>query len=45
MYFVKKYAEYQNKPVIVKKYDTLKIIDEHFEKKGKKFMPKLLMKM
>lgn len=44
MYFVRKYAEYLNKPVIVKKYDTLKIIDEHFEKEGEKeLMPKLLI--
>ena len=42
MYFIKKYNEYLNKPVIVKKYDTLKIIDEHFEKEGEKeLMPKL----
>lgn len=42
MYFVRKYAEYLNKPVIVKKYETLKIIDEHFEKEGEKeLMPKL----
>jgi len=42
MYFVRKYKEYLNKPVIIKKYDTLKIIDEHFEKEGdKELMPKL----
>lgn len=42
MYFVRKYKEYLNKPVIIKKYDTLKIIDEHFEKEGEKeLMPKL----
>jgi hypothetical protein len=44
MYFVRKYKEYLNKPVIIKKYDTLKIIDEHFEKEGQKeLMPKLLI--
>lgn len=42
MYFVRKYTEYLNKPVIVKKYETLKIINEHFEKEGEKeLMPKL----
>lgn len=42
MFFVNLFREYMSQPVIVKKYDTLQIIDEHFDEEEKRNnIPKL----